>query len=292
MKKGLVLEGGAMRGIFTAGVVDVLLEENIYFDGVIGVSAGACFGINYVSNQPGRTIRYNKRFAKDPRYCSIRSLIKTGDMFGVDFCYNRIPNELDVFDSETFANSKTEFYVVATDIVAGKPAYKKLETGKGEDLEWIRASATVPLVSRVVDIGDGHYMDGGISDSIPLEYFQKNGYEKCVTVLTKPRDYRKNDSHQSGLARIIHHKYPALAKVLKDRPAMYNAQLEYIKQQEEAGNIIVIAPPYPLPIGRVEHDPEIMQKAYDMGRAAAQEKLHLIKEFLLSDAGDGVICRQ
>lgn len=280
MKKGLVLEGGAMRGLFTAGVVDVFLEENIDFDGVIGVSAGACFGINYVSKQPGRTIRYNKRFAKDPRYCSIRSLLKTGDMFGVDFCYRRIPNELDVFDAETFANSNTEFYVVATDIVEGKPVYQKLETGKDEDLEWIRASATVPLVSRVVDIGNGHYMDGGISDSIPLEYFQKIGYDKCVTVLTKPRDYKKSDSHQSGLAKIIHKDYSALSKVLKDRPGMYNGQLKYIKQQEALGNTIVIAPHCPLPVGRVEHDPEKMQQAYDMGRQAALEKLSEVKAFL------------
>ena len=280
MKTGLVLEGGAMRGLFTAGVLDVFSEENIEFDGVIGVSAGACFGINYVSNQPGRTIRYNKRFAKDPRYCSIRSLLKTGDMFGVDFCYNRIPYELDKFDADTFAESRMDFYVVCTDIVSGKPVYKLLKEGIGRDLEWIRASATVPIVSKVVDIDGGHYMDGGISDSIPLEYFQKAGYEKCVTVLTKPRDYRKSDSHQSALAGIVHKDYPMLAKVLKDRPGMYNAQLKYISEQEKLGNTIVIAPPKPLPVGRVEHDPDKMQQAYDMGREAAKIRLDEIRAFL------------
>ena len=192
MKKGLVLEGGAMRGIFTAGVIDVLLENDIYFDGVIGVSAGACFGCNYVSKQIGRTLRYNLKYCQDPRYCSVRSLIKTGDMFGADFCYHDIPETLDPFDTETFVASSTEFYVVATDIESGEPVYRKMTDCKGEDLEWIRASASMPLASRIVEIDGGKYLDGGIADSIPLDAFQKMRYEKNVVILTRPDGYKKS----------------------------------------------------------------------------------------------------
>lgn len=280
MKIGLVLEGGAMRGLFTAGVLDVFLENNLVFDGAIGVSAGSCFGMNYKSKQIGRTIRYNKRFCKEPKYCSFRSLFKTGDIFGADFCYNKIPYELDLFDDEAYRNNPMEFYSVSTDVCTGKPVYTKLEDGGKKDIEWVRASASMPMVSRVVDIDGGHYLDGGISDSIPLEEFQKMGYEKCITVLTKPRDYKKQDNHSSFLVRLIHHEYPILSTVMKNRPKMYNAELEYIKEQEKLGNTIVVAPPAPLPIGRIEHDPERMQETYDIGRKAALDMLPAIKEFM------------
>jgi len=280
MKTGLVLEGGAMRGLFTAGVIDIFLENNIKFEGAIGVSAGACFGMNLKSGQIGRTIRYNKKYCSDNRYCSIKSLIKTGDIFGVDFCYDKIPFVLDRFDFKAYEENPMEFYVVATDVVTGSPVYKKLTTCNKEDLLWVRASASMPLVSKVVDIEDGHYLDGGISDSIPLEYFQSIGYERCITVLTKPRDYKKSDNHSTLLTRLVHHDYPIVSKVMKNRPSMYNAQLEYIRKQEEKGNTLVIAPPAPLPVGHVEHDSEKMQQAYDIGRQTATEMLPQIIEFM------------
>ena len=159
MKKGLVLEGGAMRGMFSAGVIDVLMENNIEFDAVVGVSAGAAFGCNYKSKQIGRTIRYNMKYIKDPRYCSFRSLIKTGDMFGKDFCYNEIPNKLDPFDNDTFKKNPVEFYVVATDINNGKAVYKKLDSADGYGLSYMRASASLPLVAKPVKI-DGKELLG------------------------------------------------------------------------------------------------------------------------------------
>lgn len=280
MKIGLVLEGGAMRGLFTAGVLDVLLENDICFDGAIGVSAGACFGMNYKSKQIGRTIRYNKKYCKEPKYCSFRSLIKTGDIYGVDFCYERIPYELDIFDDEAYRNNPMEFYVVSTDCVTGEPVYTKLERGDRKDITWVRASASMPMVSRVVEIDGGYYLDGGISDSIPLKKFREIGFDKCVTVLTKPRDYRKSDNHSSNLVRIMHRKFPVLKDVMKNRPKMYNAQLKYIEEQESLGNTIVIAPPAPLPIGRIEHDPEKIQEAYDIGRKVASEMLDAVKAFI------------
>ncbi|MBQ7385110.1 MAG: patatin family protein, partial [Ruminococcus sp.] len=191
MKKGLVLEGGAMRGMFSAGVMDVLMENGIEFDGIVGVSAGAVFGCNYKSKQIGRTIRYNMKYIKDPRYCSLRSLIKTGDMFGRDFCYRKIPFELDVFDNETFKNNPTEFYLVATDIGTGKAIYKKIDSADEKGLLYMRASASMPLVSTIINVDGKEMLDGGISDSIPHEFFINKGYKKNLVILTQPKDYIK-----------------------------------------------------------------------------------------------------
>ena len=174
MKTGLVMEGGAMRGLFTAGVIDVMMENGISFDGAIGVSAGAAFGCNYKSGQPGRVLRYNLRFCKDPRFCSVRSLIKTGDMFGADFCYREIPYEHDLFDYKAYAESPMEFHVVCTDVDTGEAVYKKCDALDGEQMEWLRASASLPLAARIVEIDGKGYLDGGIADSVPLKYFEKS----------------------------------------------------------------------------------------------------------------------
>jgi predicted patatin/cPLA2 family phospholipase len=186
MKKGLVLEGGAMRGLFTAGVTDVLMENGIRFDGAAGVSAGAAFGCNYKSHQPGRVLRYNKRFCNYWRYSGYRSLLLTGDIYGADFCYRKVPLELDKFDLDTFRNDPMEFYVVATDCATGEASYHKMTDYDEENMLWLRASASMPVASRPVKIGDRHYLDGGMSDSIPLEFMQKIGYGKNVVILTQP----------------------------------------------------------------------------------------------------------
>jgi len=178
MKRGLVLEGGAMRGLFTAGVLDVFMENNVKFDGIVGVSAGACFGCNYKSGQPGRVIRYNRRFARDPRYCSWTSLVRTGDLFNADFCYRELPMALDVFDAAAYAANPMEFHVVATDCATGKAVYRRLGKADDESFRWIQASASMPLVSRPVRIGSGEYLDGGLSDGIPLRYFESLGYSR------------------------------------------------------------------------------------------------------------------
>ena len=201
MKKGLILEGGAMRGMFSAGVMDVLMEAGIEFDGIVGVSAGAVFGCNYKSKQIGRTIRYNMKYVRDPRYCSLSSLIKTGDMFGRDFCYNIIPNELDLFDNDTFKNNPVKFYVVATDINSGKALYQRIDSADEKGLEYMRASASMPLVSKPVVLDGKEMLDGGIADSIPLEFFVNKGYDKNLVILTQPKDYvkKKNRLIRGGL---------------------------------------------------------------------------------------------
>lgn len=283
MATGLIMEGGAMRGMYTAGIIDVLMENGIVFDGSIGVSAGACFGINYKSNQIGRSIRYNIKYCNDKRYCSVRSLIKTGDMFGADFCYREIPYELDKFDFETFQNSPMTFYAVATDIETGKAVYKKIDKCSEKDLQWIRASASMPLVSRVVEIDGRKFLDGGISDSIPLRAFEKLGYNKNVVILTRPRNYQKKKNSVMPFIKVAFKDYPELVKAMGNRHKMYNKQTKYVYERESEGDVFVFAPDEPLPIGRIEHDPNALEQVYNIGREQANARLLELKRFLESD---------
>ena len=280
MKTGLVLEGGAMRGLFTAGILDVLLEANVNFDGVVGVSAGAAFGINYVSRQLGRSIRYNKRFARDWRYCSLRSWLTTGDLYGAEFAYHTMPEQLDPFDSETFEQSKTAYHLVCTDVRTGKAVYQHLKKGGHETYDWVRASASMPLVSKPVSIGEHLLLDGGVADSIPLAYFESEGYERNVVILTQPADYTKGHIKLMPLMRISLRKYPAMVHALDVRHIMYNEQLEYVRQRESEGKALVIRPTEPLHIGHVSHNPDEMQAVYDIGRKEGLKQLERIKSFL------------
>ena len=183
--------------------IKLIFSIKIEVDGVIGVSAGATFGCNYKSKQIGRTIRYNMKYCNDPRYCSFRSLLKTGDLYGAEFCYHTLPEQLDIFDNETYEASPMEFYMVTTDVNTGEPVYYKCDKFDHEGLEWVRASASMPLVSRIVEVGGRQMLDGGISDSIPLQYFQSIGYNKNLVILTQPRDYVKKEKLPIG--RIEHH---------------------------------------------------------------------------------------
>lgn len=280
MKTGLTLEGGAMRGMFTAGVLDVMMEQGITFDGCAGVSAGAVFGCNLKSRQIGRAIRYNVRFAGDPRYCSVRSLIRTGDMYGAKFCYETLPFSLDIFDIETFRKNPMKFYAVATDIVTGKAVYKEIREGTGEDMDWLRASASMPLVSRPVKIGDGYYLDGGVADSIPLAFMMRAGYEKNVVVLTQPKEYRKHKSSVGALCRVFLHRYPALARGMKERHEMYNRELDFLARKEAAGEAFVIRPPHKLEISRTESDPEKLKAVYRIGRETMEGQLDAMRAYL------------
>lgn len=280
MKKGLVLEGGAMRGLFTAGVIDVMMEEGITFDGIVGVSAGSSFGCNYKSHQPGRVLRYNLRFHDDPRYMGLRSLLRTGDLVGAEFAYHTLPLELDIFDCETFERDPMEFHLVCTDVTTGEPVYYRMERVDYDSLEWLRASASMPIAMRPVRVADGRLMlDGGISDSIPLKYFQDEGYERNVVVLTQPRDYRKKPARK-WVFRLFMRRWPAIVEAMGRRHEMYNAQLDYVGSQVEAGNTFVIAPAEPLPIGRIEMNPEKMKRVYRMGREACLSALPELRRFL------------
>ncbi len=279
-KIGLVLEGGAMRGLFTAGVMDVMMENGIEFDGLIGVSAGSSFGCNYKSRQPGRVLRYNLKYAGDPRYMGLRSLVTSGNLVGAEFAYHTLPLQLDVFDIETFERNPMAFYLVATDVATGLPAYYRMDKVNRDSLEWLRASASMPAVTKPVRVDDGRLMlDGGISDSIPLAYFRSIGYGRNVVVLTQPRDYVKKPSSK-WLWRMLMHGHEAIAEAMSRRHEMYNAQLRLVDEGVRRGDTFVIAPDSPLPIGRVSTDKTKMTNVYNIGRQTAQRLLPALIEFM------------
>ena len=280
MKTGLVMEGGALRGLFTAGVIDVFLENGITFDGAVGVSAGATFGCNIKSGQIGRAIRYNLKYCKDRRYFSIWSLIFTGNLFGKKFCYHNIPEKLDVFDNEAYEKNPMEFHIVCTDVETGKPVYKKCDKLRGANLEWIRASASLPMVSEVVEIDGMKLQDGGISDSIPLKYFESIGYDRNVVILTQPKGYIKEAASLTGLFKSYLRKYPKMIEALENRHNMYNETTKYIEEREKNGDAFVIRPNDILPVKRTSRDPEKLKAVYEAGRAEAQKHLEEIKTFL------------
>ena len=286
MKTGLVLEGGGMRGLFTAGVMDVMMEQGIRFDGIVGVSAGATFGCNYKSHQPGRVLRYNVRFKDDPRYMGLRSLLRTGDLVGAEFSYHTMPRELDVFDAGTFNSDSTEFHVVCTDVGTGEPVYHRIDVADEEAFDWIRASASMPLVSRPVSLEGRLLLDGGISDSIPLRYFQGQGFLRNVVILTQPKGFFKRKTKLMPLFHLFMRRYPAIVRAMSRRHLMYNDKLSYLAEQERQGNILPIYPQDALPIGRTEQDEAKMRRIYAMGRQKAKEMLSQIKDFLCGRVND------
>ena len=280
MKKGLVLEGGAMRGMFTCGVIDVMMENNINFDGIIGVSAGAAFGCNYKSKQIGRGIRYNMRFCNDKRYCGLYSLLKTGNLYSADFCYQVVPTKYDIFDYDAFYNNPMEFVAVCTDIETGRPYYKHFDKREENIFEWFRASASLPLVSQIVEIDGMKLLDGGIVDSIPLRYFEDTGYDKKIVVLTQPKEYRKKKNSMMTVFKLIYKKYPEFVKAVENRHNMYNETLDYIAQKEKHKEIFVVRPENVLDVKRVEKNPENLKRVYEIGRATAEKQLDKIIEYL------------
>lgn len=280
MKTGLIMEGGGMRGLYTAGVIDVLLENNITFDAAIGVSAGAAFGCNFKSKQHGRPLRYNLKYCKDPRYNSIRSLLKTGNMFGAEFCYETLPFELDIWDEETYRKNPMDFYVVCSDVESGKAVYVKCNEGGREDIKWIRASASLPLVSEIVEIDGGKYLDGGIADSIPVAAFEKMGYCRNLVILTRPFGYKKGKNKMMPLLKLTMRKYPNFVKTMEERHIVYNQQLALVEDAKANGRAFVIQPSKPLEVGRADKNPVHLQNAYNMGRSDTLAKIDELKAFL------------
>lgn len=280
MKTGLILEGGAMRGMFTAGVMDVMMEAGIAFDGAIGVSAGAAFGCNYKSGQIGRVIRYNTRFCADKRYSGLGVLLREGNLFSTPFCYEEVPMKYDVFDYDTYERSPMEFYVVCTDVETGKPVYHRYEGIHDHGLDWIRASASMPLVSQIVEIDEIKLLDGGISDSVPVQYFEQIGYDRNVVILTQPKGYVKKKNSLIPLMKLKYRQYPQLVETMANRHTEYNETLSYIEQKEASGELLVIRPDQELKIGRAEKDPEELKRVYEIGRKIAAERLDEIRAFL------------
>lgn len=279
MKKGLVLEGGAMRGLFTAGIIDVMMEAGVEPDGLIGVSAGAAFGCNYKSRQPGRAIRYNTRFAKDARYSGLKSLLTTGDYFNAQFGYHIVPYQYDLFDVAAFEQNPMEFMVVCTDVLTGQAVYHKMDRVDYDELEWLRASASMPLASKVVEVAGHKLLDGGVADSIPLAYFESIGYDRNVVILTQPEGYVKHRTKLMPLMRIGLRRYPEMIQAMDRRYLMYNRELEFVRQAEREGRCLVIRPDEKLPIGHISHDPEEMKRVYQIGREMGDRYIERIKTF-------------
>ena len=278
MSIGLVLEGGAMRGLYTAGVLDVFLDNNIKVDGIIGVSAGVLFGVNYVSKQKGRAIRYNKKFAKDKRYMGIRSLITTGNIINKDFAYYEIPTKLDIFDEETFEKSNTDFWATVTNIETGEAEYIKLEKPI-DQMEVLRATSAMPLVSKIVEWDNKKYLDGGVSDSIPVEKCKSMGYDKIIVVLTRTIEYRKKKAN-SLLAKTKYKKYPKLVRIMENRYKKYNETVEKIIDMENKKEIFVIRPSKDLGLKRIEKDVDKLQAMYDLGISDCKKCLEELKEYI------------
>lgn len=282
MKKGLVLEGGAMRGLFTAGILDVLMENNVEFDMAVGVSAGAAFGCNYKSRQIGRVIRYNLRFAKNWHYRSWRSLFLTGDLYGGDFCYHELPEKLDLFDYDTYRSNPMEFYAVVSDMETGKPLYKRLDTADYNDLEWMRASASMPLASKIVKVDGKKLLDGGITDSIPLAFAEEQGCDKSLVILTQPADYVKHAYKIMPIIKAALFKYPNAVEAIRTRHDMYNAETAFVQKRAKEGTAFVLCPPRALGVSALENNPDKLKEVYDLGREVAQNNLAKIIDFLNS----------
>lgn len=278
MKIGLVLEGGAMRGMFTAGVLDVLLDEQIAVDGAVTVSAGALFGINYPAKQRGRVLRYNLKYLHDKRYMGWHSLFTTGNVVNKAFAFYELPFTLDPFDQATFAASQIDFWVTLTNIETGEPEYVKI-TDAFAQMEALRATSAMPMVSRVVEIEGKKYLDGGISDSIPLDKAMALGYDKIIVILTRPLDYRKKPSN-NWLFKLFYRHYPKLIERWANRYAEYNQAVEKVIEMEKSGKIFVIRPSESLDISRLEKDLAKVQAMYDLGVKDGQAALSELKNYL------------
>lgn len=280
MKTGLVLEGGAMRGIYTAGVLDAFMEQQVMVDGVIGVSAGVIHGCSYVSGQHGRSIRYYLKYMKDPRFMSFRSLLRTGNMVDTQFCYHDLPDKLDIFDYDAFKSSPMDFYVTCTNVETGKAEYILMEDM--HEIDYARASASMPMVSQIVEIGGMKLLDGGVADSIPVKAFQRMGYEKNIVVLTRPEGYRKKPA-KMGMIRRMYRKYPAFIEAMEKRYINYNRTMEEITRMEKEGEVLVIRPSRDPDMGRMEKRPEKVMAAYQLGYGDAQAAMQKVKDFLRAE---------
>lgn len=270
-KTALVLEGGAMRGMYTAGVLDCFMDHGICFDAVIGVSAGALFGVNLLSKQRGRVIRYNKRFNGDKNYMGIRPLLKEKNIVSTKYAYDIVPRELDPFDDEEYKKSDIPFYAVVTNVKTGKPEYVQIKS-VFEQMDVLRASGSMPIVSKPVKLGHEWYLDGAVTDSIPYEKMLEMGYDRVVVVLTKPVDYVKKPMPKL-FTSIYKRRFPRFYEAFSNRYIMYNAQLERLKELEKQGVARVLRPSEHIKVSKVEKNPDKLESLYQLGIRDAERFL-------------------
>ena len=276
---GLVLEGGGLRGMFTNGILDVFMKNGIRFDAVVGVSAGVLFGCNYKSNQPSRALRYNLRYKDNIEYMSWKSLIKTGNYVNERFSYHLLPYMLDPFDFNELKKNPMKFYAVCTDIERGCSVYHEIDDANGIGMRWMQASASMPVFAKPVEIDGRYYLDGGITDSIPLEFIQEKGFKKNNVILTQPADFRKK-AHVGLIMKLLLNRYPMVAELMARRHVMYNNELDYIHSELKKGDTFLICPDEKLDIGRLSMKEDKILRVYEAGVEKAQQLLPQIKDFI------------
>lgn len=280
MKKlGMVLEGGGMRGIYTAGVLDFFMDQDFYPDGIVGVSAGACHATSYISKQKGRNYRVNTAYLKGRDYLSLHSLITKGSLFGMDFIFHKIPEELDPFDYETYQNANIDFISVCTDMESGQAYYHIIQDPKAE-VDYIMASSSLPLLSPPVKRNGRKLMDGGVGDSIPIEFMRKRGYEKNIVVLTQCGNYRKGKNNLMPIIRHQYKKYPLFVKAMEERHIHYNETLDLLTKLEKEGSVFIIRPSKPVTISRLEKNLDKLYALYQEGYNDAQNQYIKMMEFI------------
>lgn len=283
-KTGMVLEGGGVRGIYTAGVLDFFLDKNVEVDAVFGVSAGSLHGVNYLSRQKKRSYRVATNYLNDKRYLSVHSLIRTGDIFGAEFCYRTIPDELDLYDYEAYCENKAKLYATVSNLETGQAEYIRCNDIK-TDIEYVRASASLPLLSRTVEIHGKKYLDGGICDSIPLRAAQMMGYKRNIVILTRVSDYQKKPNKMMPVIRRKYRAYPQFVEAVKNRHVVYNETLKLIQEEEEKGNCFVIRPSQNLEVSRLEKDKSKIERLYELGIKDAKEQYEKLCNFLGQEPG-------
>ena len=277
--RGLVLEGGGVRGIYSAGILDVMMEHGIEVDGVVGVSAGAIHGSSYISGQPGRGIRLYLTYSPTPEFMGWRNWFRTGDFVDYQFAYVDMCNKLVPFDYDAMERSPVAFYTVSTDVDSGKPYYHRTRTIRGGEMQSLRASASLPLVSRLVEYEGHRLLDGGASDSIPVRFLRDLGYTRTVVVLTQVAGYRKKPQSM-GLFRFKYRKFPGFLQTMESRHETYNATLDEVTRLEEQGEVFVFRPSKKVKISRLERDPRKILAMYELGRQDALNRLGALSDFL------------
>jgi predicted patatin/cPLA2 family phospholipase len=278
INSGLVLEGGGMRGVYTAGILEYFMEKDLYFPYVIGVSAGACMAASYLSRQPGRNKKVNIDFVGDPRYLSYRNYWKKRQLFDMDFLFDEIPNKLVPYDYETFRERTEQFVVVTTDCITGEPVYYNMNEHGENMLQLIRASSSLPFVAPSVEYQERILLDGGIIDPIPIKKAQKDGFEKNVVILTKPLGYKKKASRFSSLFK--YKQYPRISERLQTRYQLYNDTLEFLQKEKERGSVFVFQPSQTLPVGRTERNRQRLISLYELGYEDAKRNNKDLQTFL------------
>ena len=279
----LVVEGGGLRGAYSGGILDVLADKEIKFGGAAGTSAGATHLCSFLSGQIGRNYRIDIEHSKDPHYMSLRNLLLTGDYFAFDYCYKQVPYKIDPFDFDKFTDQckETEFHVCVTDVETGLAVYPRITDYRNVDeMNYIRASASIPILSKVVEIHGKKYVDGGIADSIPFDLMFKSGFERAVVILTRPLGYRKKLNKGLPLVKLAYRHYPKLVEAVATRHIRYNQALDKLAKLESEGKVFIFRPSRLIKISQIETNKKKIADLYELGKNDAHAKMPELLKFL------------